>query len=232
MEVERTALEWKQKHFRPQRQTGSYLTFILQEEGSGAQFSSLTKRPCTNQRIGVSLKGVYKEDLLWGDPIKRESIPHISVVSAQQRPGEQKRRKHYCSLTVMLSPQHPGPTLSRDGLLVLASSLQAVSPAVCGRLYLPVLSGDSHGRNVPDERQITAVRRKREEASKPRYILSCREGYILLGWIHFTMVVPPRTLSPNPAHTGGLEYMDVQITHLERSGFFFHLGSSANLYSG
>lgn len=178
LEAERTALEWTQKHFRLQSPAGSYLTFILQEAGSGAQFFSLMKRPCINQRVVVSLKGMYKENLLWEYPVKRESVPHISAVSAQQRPGEEK--KALLSAHADALPQHPGPTLSKDSVLALASSLQAVSPMVCGRLCLPMIS-ESNRRKVSDEGQITTVRRKRGEASKPRYLFSCRGGDILLG---------------------------------------------------
>lgn len=39
----------------------SYLTFILQEEGSGVQSSSLMKRPCTNQRLGFHRRQYTKK---------------------------------------------------------------------------------------------------------------------------------------------------------------------------
>lgn len=122
------------------------------------------KRPCINQRVVVSLKGMYKEDLLWEDPVKRESIPHISVVSAQQRPVEEK--KALLSTHANALPQHPGPKLSKDSVLALASLLQAVSPMVCGRLYLPVIS-ETNRWKVSDEGHTTTIRRKRGEANKP-----------------------------------------------------------------
>lgn len=99
-------------------------------------------------------------------------------MSAQQRPGEEK--KALLSAHADALPQHPGPMLSKDSVLTLGSSLQAVSPVLCGRLYLPVIS-ESNRRKVSDEGQITTVRRKRGEASKLRYLFSCRGGDILLG---------------------------------------------------
>lgn len=116
------------------------------------------------------------------------------MVSAQQRPGEEK--KALLSTHADALPQHPGPTLSKDSVLALASSLQAVSPRVCGRLYLPVIS-ETNRWKVSDEGHITTIRRKRGEANKPRYLLLCRRGDILLvvKWAYPTL---PQCCLPEP----------------------------------
>lgn len=115
-------------------------------------FSFLMKRPCINQRVVVSLKGCTRKTYFEGSSQERVYTSHIRGVS----PTEAWRREESITVTHadVLSPT-PRTTLSKDSVLALASSLQAVSPRVCGRLYLPVISETNRWKRVSDEEYPT-----------------------------------------------------------------------------
>lgn len=148
-------MEWKQKNVKPQSLVGSYLTFILQEEGGGAHSSSLTKRPCMNQRVGISLE-CTRETILRGSSQKRIYTSHIRGVSPTEAWRTEGRK---ALLFTLIDAPRPSPRScpQEDGHV-----------APCAGLFTPrSFTGTVDAirsalrRNAADERQIISTTRKK-----------------------------------------------------------------------